>query len=278
MIYLNKRYFFEEFENSYSQLSLIFPPEELDNRTLENEEYIENRFKDIISNVHDMEGYTLNVLKSKISNNDFSIYSDNSFFYLGIPSTILRKKDGFYFFEYELMFNKLNINQLEKYIASLFLEEHLEIMQSTYTLSKIKKLDRKDINKLVVTNPYTKGLKHLMFAFNSDSLDEKNLFFKKALKNLSHIKYYYLEALYFYCKFLRESENEEYKTLVNQGLELSKKYYYQYIYHLFDNLYYYKSDEYNFSYSFYAVSELEVYVNKHNEQWEKNFRERETDY
>lgn len=225
-----------------------------------------------------MEGYTLSFLKSQISNDDFSFYLDISFFYLGIPSIISRKKDGFYFFEYELMYNRLNICKLEKYIDSLYLDEHLEIMQSTYTLSKTKKLDTKDINKLVVTNPYTKGLKNLMFAVISDSFDEKNMFFTKALQNLTHIKYYYLEALYFYCKFLKESEKEKFTTLVNQGLELSKKYNYQYIHHLFDNLHFGKSDEYNFSYAFYAVSELEAYVNKHNERWEKYFRERETDY
>ncbi len=278
VIYLNKRYFFEEFENSYSVLSLIFPPEEIETRTLINEEYIENSFKDIIINLHNMEGYTLSFLKSQISNDDFSFYLDISFFYLGIPSIISRKKDGFYFFEYELMYNRLNICKLEKYIDSLYLDEHLEIMQSTYTLSKTKKLDTKDINKLVVTNPYTKGLKNLMFAVISDSFDEKNMFFTKALQNLTHIKYYYLEALYFYCKFLKESEKEKFTTLVNQGLELSKKYNYQYIHHLFDNLHFGKSDEYNFSYAFYAVSELEAYVNKHNERWEKYFRERETDY
>ena len=278
VIKLNKKYFFEEFENSYSQLSLLFPPEEMENRNLKNEEYIERRYKNIISSIHNMEGYTINRIKSLIVNDDFSIYLDASFFYLGIPNIISRKKDGFYFFEFELMFNQLNIKQLDEYIESLYLEEHLEIMQSTYTLSKIKKLDRKAINKLVITNPYTKGLKDLMFAFVSDSNDEKNLLFKSALQNLSHIKYYYLEALYFYCQHLKESKNQEYNTYINQGLELSKKYYYQYILHLFDNLYNNSNSEYNFTYSFYPVNDLEEYVHKHNEEWEQTFKEREVDY
>lgn len=277
-IKLRKRYYFEEFENSYSQLLLVFPPEEMENRNLKKEEYIEKRYKNIISSIHNMEGYTINWMKSHINNNDFSNYLDASFFYLGIPNIISRKKQGFYFFEYELMFNRLNICQLEEYIDSLYLEQHLEIMQSTYTLSKAKKLDRKELNKLVVTNPYTKGLKDLMFAFVSDSKEEKHLLYKRALHNLSHIKYYYLEALYFYCKYLKESENEEYFKYINQGIELSKKYFYQNILHLFDNLYNNRSNEYNFSYSFYQVDELEAYVNKHNAEWERTFKERDTDY
>jgi hypothetical protein len=278
VINLNKKYFFEEFENSYSQLSSLFKPEELELRDSKNEEYIERRFKNIISSIHNMEGYTINGIKSLIINEDYSQYLDASFFYLGIPSIISRKKNGFYLFEFELMFNQLNISQLKEYIDSLYLEEHLEIMQSTYTLSKVLKIDKKAINKLVVTNPYTRGLKDLMCAFISDSNDEKNQLFKKALKNLSHIKYYYLEALYFHCKFLKESENEEYNTYINQGLELSKKYYYQYIHHLFVNLNSNSCNEYNFSYAFYPVTNLEAYVNKHNAEWEKKFKEREIDY
>jgi len=277
VIKLRKRYYFEEFEASYSQLSLIFPPEEMDKRNFKNEEYIENRYKNIISSIHNMEGYTINYLKTQIINDDFSFYLDSSFFYLGIPNNISRKKEGFYFFEYELMFNRINMYQLENYISSLYLEQHLEIIQSTYILSKIKKLDKKTINKLVETNPYTKGLKKLMFAFVSNSNDEKNSLFKSALLNLSHIKYYYLEALYFYCQYLKESNTPEYNTYINQGLELSKKYYYQYIHHLFDNLYNNNNSDYIFSYSLYPVSELEKYVNKHNEVWEKEFKERETD-
>ncbi len=278
VIKLYKKYFFEEFEKSYSELSSLFKPEELELRDYKNEEYIERRFKNIISSIHDMEGYTINRIKPLIINEDYSQYLYASFFYLGIPSIISGKKNGFYFFEFELMFNKLNISQLKEYIDSLYLEEHLEIMQSTYTLSKVLKIDKIVINKLVVTNPYTRGLKDLMSAFISDSNEEKDLLFKNALKNLSHIKYYYLEALYFYCKFLKESENEEYMTYLNQGIELSKKYFYQYIHHLFYNLYSNTCNEYNFSYAFYPVNNLETYVNKHNAEWEKIFREREIDY
>ena len=112
------------------------------------------------------------------------------------------------------MFGNLNTDKLEKYISSLYLEEHLEIIQCTYTLSKVKKIELLKIKKLVVTNPYTKGLKELMFAFNEDDSDHKIKNFELALKYLSHIKYYYLEALYYYCIFLFNT-NDKYATTIN---------------------------------------------------------------
>jgi hypothetical protein len=275
VILLNKQYYFEEFENSYIKLSHLFSSEDLEKRNFKSEEYLERRYKNIISNIHSMEGFTINRIKSYISNDDYSSYLDANFFYLGIPNTISRKKHGFYFFEYELMLDRLNNIEIELYIDTLHQEEHLEIMQSTYTLSKIKRINKKQINKLVVTNPYTKGLKDLMLAFESEISEEKVEYFKSALKNLYHIKYYYLEAVYFYCKYLKETNNPKYSSLLIQGLELSKKYYYQYINHLFDNLKNNINTIYDFNFSFYQVTELEKYVIRHNEEWKKTFKERE---
>ncbi|WP_254526792.1 MULTISPECIES: SIR2 family protein [unclassified Sphingobacterium] len=274
VIKLAKIYYFEEFENSYSELCNYYNPNELESRNNKDEDLIEENYKDIIANIHDMEGYTLSLIKAFIKNENYSHYSDSSFFYLGIPTIISRKRDGFYYFEYELMFNQLDIKSLTDYIDSLFLEQHLEIMQSTYTLSKVIELDKNAIKKLVVTNPYTRGLKDLMLASISGSEEEKNKLYKSALKNLFHIKYYYLEALYFYCIFLKNSENMEYLKYLSEGLDLSKKYFYQYQYHLFSNLNKNSHNDYIFSYDFYSDDRLETFVNKHNEVWEKRFKEK----
>jgi len=275
VIMLNKQYYFKEFESSYNRLSLMFSTDDLEKRNFKTEDYIENRYKNLISNIHSMEGFTINRVKSYILNDNYTSYLDAHFFYLGIPNTISRKKYGFYFFEYELMLNRLDRESLEHYIESLHQEEHLEIMQSTYTLSKITKLNKKQINKLVVTNPYTKGLKDLMLAFESDIEKEKIEYFENASKNLFHIKYYYLEALYFYCKYLKESKNPNYISFLNRGLELSAKYYYQYINHLFNNLKNNTCTTYEFNFAFYQVADLEKYVTRHNAEWEKIFKERE---
>lgn len=267
---LNKEYYHFEFDHSYEKLSKFLSVSEMGSRNFEKEDYIEQRFKSIISNIHSMEGHTLVRIESFIKNNNHTkYYSDAHFFYLGITENIARKKDGFYFFEYELMHNNCDSEKLKKYIDSLYMDEHLEIMQSTYTLSKIEKLDKKTIAKLVVTNPYTRGLKELMMAFNSSNIEKKKDHFKKALNDLYHIKYYYLEALYYYSLFLKEHDEEEFFIKTQEGLSKSKQFHYQYIYHLFRTIE--NKTEYNFEYSFYPTEGLREYVSKHNEFWKLEF-------
>lgn len=242
----------------------------MDQRNFEEEDYLELRYKNIISNVHSMEGYTLQYLKPYIKNLDTSAYLDSHFFYLGIDDNISRRERGFYYFEYDLMFDRLNMSHLENHITSLHMEEHLEIMQCTYTLSKVKPLKNNIIQKLVVTNPYTKGLKELMLAFNCTDEEKKKLHFEKAIRNLSHIKYYYLEALFYFSKFLESTNTEKFEEVLKNGLILSDQFKYQYIYHLFHN--YNLNKNYEFTYSFYSIDSLENYVKTHNSFWEKKFQ------
>ncbi|MEQ9660611.1 SIR2 family protein, partial [Fulvivirga sp.] len=99
VINLNKTYYFKEFDRSYKLLSEIYSIEDIENREFDDEDYIVRRYKDIIGNVHSMEGHTLTRIKSYIKNDFTSHFLDNHFFYLGIVDNISRKKDGFYFFE-----------------------------------------------------------------------------------------------------------------------------------------------------------------------------------
>lgn len=276
---LEKKYYSEEFELSYKELSKLLLAEEMEKRVFKNEDFIEKKYKDMISHIHSMEGHTTKRIELLINNNnDTTYYLDAHFFYLGIIDNISRKKDGFYYFEYELMFNRLDTSKLEKYIRSLFQDEHLEIMQSTYTLAKAKKIDKKAIQRLVVTNPYTKGLKELMLAFIADTDEDKELHFKNAIKFLFHIKYYYLEALYYYSLFLKNTQIEKAKTLSSKGLILSEKYRYQYLTYLFKKIEDPTKLDYNFSYSYYNIEGLESFVRRHNKEWERIFKNREIEY
>ena len=269
----NKTYYHNEFDLSYLKLLDYLSVEDMENRIFSQEDYIERLFKNIISNIHGMEGYALQRINSYVKNESVSVLLDAHFFYLGIINNISRKKDGFYFFEYELILDRLDICQLEDYINSLYLEEHLEIMQSTYTLSKVKALDKKVIYKLVVTNPYTRGLKSLMLAFAEKDDDIKIRYFESALNNLLHIKYYYLESLYYYCLFLKSFNPVDYHIKLQEGIALSKKFHYQYLNYLFENIDIVPKPFYVFSYSFYPIPTLEEYVQKHNDYWEKIYKE-----
>lgn len=273
---LNKNYYYFEFDNSYSDLSKLLSVSEMEKRVFEKEDYIERRYKSMISYIHSMEGYTLKAIELYINNDNFvKTFCSSDFFYLGIPENISRKKGGFYHYEYELMHNNCDTEKLKNYINSLYMDEHIEIMQCTYTLSKIEKLDEKTIRKLVVTNPYTKGLKELMSAFNAEENESKKVHFESALYNLSHIKYYYLEALYYYSLFLKEYNKEEFIKNKEKGLEKSKEFHYQYIYFLFNNIDNNKNSDYSFEYSFYPTKELKKFVAKHNNYWEAKFSKEE---
>ncbi len=149
----NKLYYFKEFDFSYQQLEQLLKPEEMVDRVFEEEDYIENRYKSIISNIHSMEGHTMKRITSFIKNDNYSKYLDAHFFYLGITNTLSRKKNGFYYFEYELMLNRLDIDRLQAYIDSLYAEQHLEIMQSTYTLSKAKRVSKSPAIILCLGDP-----------------------------------------------------------------------------------------------------------------------------
>ncbi|MEP2024048.1 MAG: SIR2 family protein [Reichenbachiella sp.] len=271
----NKSYFHHEFDEPYKVLEKLLPVDKIIERNFEEEDYSERRYKNIISNLHSMEGHTLNLIISQIKNWNFDRFLDNHFFYLGIIENISRKKNGFYYFEYELMFNQLEVEKLEEYIDTLFMDEHLEKMQCTYTLSKVKKIDKKNIQKLVVTNPYTQGLKQLMFAFESNIPEDKIKYYQSALKNLGHIKYYYLEALYYYCKFIVNLRPQEYEALLEEAVLLCEKYKYQYLLFLFNHIDCKDIVSYEYYSDFYNLEKLEEYVIKHNNIWVERYKEYE---
>ena len=92
------------------------------------------------------------------------------------------------------------------------------------------------IESLVTVNPYTQGLKHLMLAFMEQDQDVAINLYQKAIKSLFHIKYYYVEGIYFYAKFLKEQSLSDYKQEYHRGLELAKKHHYRFLQYQFEQL------------------------------------------
>lgn len=256
-----RNYYRIDFDTPYKELRKFLSIEEMKNRDISNENKLESLWKNLISIIHNMEGYTCEYLTVFIINHNYSHNVYNALFYLGISSiNFIKNWDEFYYFENAIRNQNFQIDELKNHIDNLYMEEHLQIMQCTYTLSKIEKISTNKIKKLVITNPYTKGLKNLMLAFNSDNIEEKNNLFEIAIINLKHIKYYYLECLYYYAIFLKETDSEKYEEVILEGLELAQKYKYQYINHLFDNLVNNMKSKYDFSYSYYQIEGLERFV------------------
>lgn len=263
-------YYHLEFDNSYQKMCEILPVSELETRIIQNEPNIMISYKNSIANFHSMEGHTIKYLKMMVSNNYYKTYMTNDLFYLGIPLTLRNQDMDFYFFEQQLIKGDVNVVKLQEYIDSLYLDEHLEIMQSTYTLSKVNKVSKARIKKLVITNPYTQGIKHLMFAFDANDHAEKISHFEDALIHLKHIKYYYLEGLYYYTKYLFDSGND-YKDKLEEGLNKSTEYFYQYLIFQFQNIIKKEKVSYNLDYSIYPIDGLSDYVKGLINYWEKEF-------
>lgn len=263
VIKITKVYYYQEFDYSYIELSEKYSVEEMRGRKFDEKSLAEKHYKSVISNVHGMEGHTVDLLQSWVEAEHLSLENKNAFFfYLGFPNLFITSQENFYSLEYKLMFNQLEVPDLEMYIESLHSDEQLELMQCTYTLAKVKEIDLKKVSKLVVTNPYTRGIKNLIYAFYSQDQEKKNEYFQIALENLFHIKYYYLIGIYHYCFFLKETNNPKYFQLLEDGLAQCINFKYQYLNHLFINLKEGLNNPYIFSFKYYEMNGLEDYMRK----------------
>ncbi|MBK8806832.1 MAG: hypothetical protein IPO21_09360 [Bacteroidales bacterium] len=215
------------FDEPYHALKKELPLDIIEN--IEINDYLTKLYLYKAYSLYNYEGYTIEFVKYLIKN-DYR--NDNAVFYLGNFNFIDDDKD-FYTFERDLNKNQLNIRELKLYIEDIYEKQHLEKLQSTYILSKIERVEFETIQKLVVTNPYSKGLKTLMFAFIEEDKNNKILLYEDALEDLEHIKYYYIEAIYFYIKFLKSINHKDYQIWFNKGFELADRFYYRFHKHRF---------------------------------------------
>lgn len=195
-----------------------------------------------IETIYDMEGYSYELLKFKMLYYPTQINLSDLFelgmYKLGYKyingKSYSDANDDFFYFEFLLAINKLNIDILKKHIELLHKTQHLERVEALYTLikadSKLVKL--KDIKKLIIVNPFADGLKLLMLAMKENKKNTKEMY-ESAIKQLSHIKYYYVEAILIYATYLNKNRDRTYDEWLEKGLELSKKYHYRYLQHKF---------------------------------------------
>lgn len=189
-----------------------------------------------------MEGNQFQEAKHEISKNEYS----PSIFNIGEYSIVKRFFDkynyhnnssDFYKFEFMLNSKILDTGTLKKYINSLYKTQFIDKVQSTYTLLKADKreVSLKDIKRLIVTNPFTDGLKTLILAIKDDKNCSKEMY-EGAIRKLYHIRYYHTEAILLYCQYLKDIDNVEYKIWFKKGIELAKNHYYRYLEHAFNCL------------------------------------------
>ncbi len=255
------------FDRPYNELQNELPLSQIE--SIEITDYLVELYLVKAFHLYNYEGYTIDYIKWLIKNNSFS---SNTIFYLG-NFNFLKTNDGFYDFESELNKKELLIEELKDYISNKYEKEHLERLQCTYTLSKIERVEFDTIQKLVVTNPYSMGLKLLMFAFIEEDQSKKIELFENGIENLTHIKYYYIEAIYFYSSYLKSIEHSDYEVWFKKGYELSDEFYYRFQKHRFICLK--ENIDVDYNESNYPLPEddidLNEYVRKYNERYSESY-------
>lgn len=136
------------------------------------------------------------------------------------------------FGDYEIMLanDSISINDLNNYIKQLYKKETLEIIQVHYIKIKLDSSQQIDTSSFIVSNPYTEGIILLINAISSVDDEEKHSLFTTAINKLEHIKYYYVEAIYYYCLFLQEISNHKlFDKYFEIGISNSIRYNYNYL-------------------------------------------------
>ncbi|KJV07564.1 hypothetical protein [Methylocucumis oryzae] len=133
--------------------------------------------------------------------------------------------------------NTLNSEALDKYLTSLYEKDHIEITNCHYIKAKTGVIDKTLVKQLVMVNPYTQGLQQLILAFAETDTAIATELYEKAIENLKHIKYYYVEALFFFAKFLKNAgPTSRYADIYQQGFELAQRHYFRFLIYKFEDL------------------------------------------
>ncbi|MCI5137667.1 MAG: hypothetical protein D3922_04455 [Candidatus Electrothrix sp. AR1] len=185
-----------------------------------------------------MEGEALWEAKYNAQHNfPFLIYPDK-LLYIGeySPQLAALLQNEINAFEVLVNLGQRPLERVDAYLAGLYEKAHLERMQTSYTRAKLKPLPKEAIEPLVVVNPYTRGLKKLMLAFIEQDAEQADLLYQEAADHLWHIRYYHVEALYFYAKFLQEQEDTHFTDIHQRGMELAQKHHYRFLQYRFEEL------------------------------------------
>ena len=251
LIETNAMYFNGKFDVAFSKVKALLPSENL--LSMEGINRKEQIFHWISCNkalqIYTMEGNVLNTVMYIIKYDTHkAVMLNSASVHIGMdvePLLTLVTPDIDYFEVQSYLSNSINYNQIDKVLGELHESEHLDRVSLTYIKSRHVHVSYELIDKLVSVNPYTRGLKKLMYAFScqhkllssqdrSNELNDKIIrYYQSALPDLSHIKFYYVQALYFYSRFLQQINSKDFETVFEQGLELTKKHHYRYWQHSF---------------------------------------------
>lgn len=233
---IQHRYYSGDFTKASTELNRQLPVDVWAQLNTSNE--IDNRTYNSASMVYGNEGFSLEEAMYTSKNKLVSLTYASSLYYLGIFNVELTKV-----VLPDLMSSsiKFNLGMLER-------KEYDEVFNYTHTKhhvaranllnlkAKFTSLHKNEIDGLVVVNPYTQGIKYLLYALHHQDMQAAQKLFTLALPALSHIKFSYVETLYQYAQWLQTHHLPEFDTIYQQGLALAQKYYFRFLQHNFLHL------------------------------------------
>lgn len=251
VLILHAEYYAGRFAEAFSDLQLQVPLNTL--LELAPTSLIEKILFHRAIDIYAMEGEVLLELKYIINTKaNYSGYSSTLFQVGEINAALLTgRKFGFNTLETKHVLGVLDFHEIDKHIARAYEKDHLDLMQLHYIKSKLslknkRGIDTQSIKNLVIVNPYTRGLQQIMLAFASDKPTEAIALYEQALSNLIHIKYYYVEALLYYSRYLQQQNmHSKFNKVYQEGYDLACKHYYRWLRYQFEDLIEKKTLPYN---------------------------------
>jgi hypothetical protein len=234
---ITSHYYFGEFSGAFNKLKSLISFATLE--TLDLKDPVDRMIAINASDIYCIEGYAFESAKLHAKLGHMHTGYSQPLFQIGELNKKLAAKARKEFFTLEAMnaVGILSVKQIDAYLDNLYSKSHLERMQSTYVKSKMAPISKQVVRKLVVMNPYTAGLQSLMLAFADSDNERKIAYFEDALSNLEHVKYYYVEALYFYSKFLLEvGSQKEFEMKSHIALSMAKEFKFRYLEYLISSL------------------------------------------
>jgi predicted ATPase len=230
---LKWQYYLGDFTAAYTELQDVLPVEKW--LTLDSKKSIERVTFKCAAMIYSNEGMAYEeVVYDKNQSLTYLSYNDSlssiGVFNLRLAQLCVQNTSSMYV---EWATNTLELQELNRYLASLSPKAHIQIAKVLSLKAKLTHLEPDEINNLVVVNPYTQGVKYLLHALHSkNSTDAKSLF-QQALSQLKHIKFAYTEALLDYATWLNTQDDDDFAAIYQQGLTLAKQYHYRFFQHSF---------------------------------------------
>jgi hypothetical protein len=231
------RYYFGEFAEAFDDLKSLVSLEQL--QELDGDDRVEWLTIANASDIYCIEGNALAISK---------LYAKTGYAPRDYPHPLLQigeldiklarsSCNDFFTFEALRALGLLTVKALDDYLSGMYTKSHLERTQTMYVKAKLTSVPKQTVKKLVTINPYTAGLKILMLAFVESDSARKCEYFDEALSHLLHVKYYYVECLYFYAKFLHEdAQIEKFEKTHAMACEMAEDHNFRYLKYLIDGI------------------------------------------